>query len=174
MVGLDCLTCSSNEIAKLPYRRDFSLPPVVAGLVTARNKLREHFRSAGLKFTLDGNLVGDIGEAIAAELFGIKLVPVNGTGIDGHAPDGRSVQVKATGTGRGPVFRCLDVRAEHLLFFEFDFDNLSGTVIFNGPERIALAKMPEQWNGQRPVSRVQIRAADALVENEHRLLRVDV
>lgn len=73
----------------------FYLPPVVTELLSARNRLRDHYRSAGLTFTLDGNLVGDIGEAIAAELFGITLSARNGTGIDGHAPDGRSVQVKA-------------------------------------------------------------------------------
>lgn len=158
----------------MPYRREFTLPPVVAELVSARNRLREHYKAANLKFTLDGNLVGDIGEAIAAELFGLKLVPANGTGIDGHAADGRSVQVKATGTGRGPVFRHVDTRADHLLFFDIDFDNLQGEVVFNGPEHIALAKMPEAWIGQRPVSKVQIRAADALVPIEDRLRRVDV
>lgn len=157
----------------MPYSREFSLPPVVAELVAARNRLREHYKAAGLKFTLDGNLVGDIGEAIAAELFGLKLVAANGTGIDGHAADGRSVQVKATGTGRGPVFRHVDTRADHLLFFDIDFENLKGTVIFNGPENLALAKMPEAWIGQRPVSKVQIRAADALVPIEDRLKRLD-
>lgn len=158
----------------MPFRREFALPPVVADLVAARNKLREHYKAAGLKFTLDGNLVGDIGESIAAELFGIKLVPGNGTGIDGHAADGRSVQVKATGTRRGPVFRHVDTRADHLLFFDIDFENLRGEVIFNGPEHVALSRMPEAWIGQRPVSKVQIRAADALVPIEDRLRRVDV
>jgi len=43
------------------------------------------------------NLIGDIGEAVAVELFGLTLSPPNGTDINGHAPDGRSVQVKATG-----------------------------------------------------------------------------
>jgi hypothetical protein len=76
----------------------FSLPPVITDLVVARNRLRDHYRSAALEFTLDGNLIGDIGEAVAAELFGLKLSTRNGTGINGHAPDGRSVQVKATGT----------------------------------------------------------------------------
>jgi hypothetical protein len=97
---------------------DFALPPVITGLVAARNRLRAHYGSVGLRFTFDGNLVGDIGEALAAELFSIKLISRGGTGIDGHAPDGRSVQVKATGTGRGPVFRNVDTRADHLLFFE--------------------------------------------------------
>ena len=63
----------------------------------------------GLHFILDGKLVGDIGEAVAAEMFGLKLVPGGGTGIDGHTSDGRTVQVKATGTGRGPVFRQVDI-----------------------------------------------------------------
>jgi hypothetical protein len=158
----------------MPYRREFSLPPVVTELVVARNRLREHYKSAGLKFTLDGNLVGDIGEAVAAEIFGITLVPANGTGIDGHAADGRSVQVKTTGTRRGPAFRHVDTRADHLLFFDIDFENLRGEVIFNGPEHVALAKMPEAWIGQRLVSKTQIRAADALVPIEDRLKRVDV
>ena len=156
----------------MPYRREFALPPVVADLV-ARNKLRAHYKSAGLKFTLDGNLVGDIGESIAAEIFGVQLVPGNGTGIDGHAPDGRSVQVKATGTGRGPVFRCVDTRADHLLFLDIDFENLKGQVIFNGPEHVALSKMPEAWLGQRPVSKGHIRAADKSVDDGDRLRRID-
>lgn len=158
----------------MPYRRKFSLPPVVAELVTARNRLRTHYGPVGLRFTLDGKLVGDIGEAVAVELFGIRLEPTNGAGIDGHAPDGRSVQVKATGTGRGPVFRCVDTRADHLLFFDIDFETLNGTVVFNGPEYIALAPMPDMWPGQRSVTRAQIRAADAVVAEGDRLLRTDI
>ena len=165
---------TGETIGAVPYRREFTLPPVVTDLVAARNRLREHYKSAGLKFTLDGNLVGDIGEAVAAELFGIELVQANGTGIDGHAADGRSVQVKATGSGYGPAFRHVDTRADHLLFFDFDFGNLKGTVIFNGPEHLALTKMPSAWSGQRSVTKIQIRTADAWVAIEDRLKRVDV
>ncbi|MHA6643692.1 DUF6998 domain-containing protein [Mesorhizobium sp. A623] len=158
----------------MPHRREFTLPPIVTELVAARNKLREHYKTAGLRFTLDGNLVGDIGEAIAAEIFGITLVPGNGTGIDGHASDGRSVQVKTTGTGRGPVFRHVGTRADHLLFFDIDFENLKGNVIFNGPEVVALARMPSSWMGQRLVAKGHIRAADALVDLGDRLRRIDI
>lgn len=61
----------------MPYSREFTLPPVVTELVTARNRLREHYNSASLKFTrnseeissLAGTFVrGDLGEG-GATLF---------------------------------------------------------------------------------------------------------
>ncbi|WP_292498840.1 hypothetical protein [Mesorhizobium sp.] len=68
--------------------KKFKLPPAIADLVAARNNLRAHYQAVlprgasnvDLSFTLDGNLVGDLGEAIAAELFGVRLVE---TKIDG-------------------------------------------------------------------------------------------
>lgn len=50
----------------------FPLPPAIASLIAARNALRSHYReilvargsTVELSFTLDGNLVGDIGEAL--------------------------------------------------------------------------------------------------------------
>lgn len=147
----------------------FDLPPEIRDLISARNQLRKRYAAFGLQFTLDGKLVGDIGEAIAAEMFGIKLTEGNATGIDGFAPDGRTVQVKATGTGRGPVFRHVSTRADHLLFFSLDFETLTGETVFNGPEEIALSLMPDKWSGQRPVSMRTIRHADRQVRDEQRL-----
>ena len=149
----------------------FSLPPVITDLVLARNRLRDHYRSAALEFTLDGNLIGDIGEAVAAELFGLTLSPRNGTGIDGHAPDGRSVQVKATGTNRGPAFRMVDTRADHLLFLVFDLENLKGEVVYNGPEEPVIKLLPTAWVGQKTVSLAQIRRMDAMVREDQRIRR---
>ena len=151
----------------------FKLPPVIAELVLARNRVRDHYNVPGLAFTLDGKLVGDIGEAVAAEMYDLTLTPGGGSGIDGHAADGRTVQVKATGTGRGPVFRRVETRADHLIFIDFDFANLEGEVIFNGPERIALQNMPATWQGQRPVSAVQIRLLNRQVAPEDRLAVID-
>jgi hypothetical protein len=48
------------------------------------------------EFTIDGRLVGDIGEVIAALEYDIKLFDVLRKGHDGQTPDGRLVQVKAT------------------------------------------------------------------------------
>ncbi|MBY5581705.1 DUF6998 domain-containing protein [Rhizobium leguminosarum] len=151
----------------------FSLPSVITELVQARNRIRDHYAVPGLAFTLDGKLVGDIGEAVAAEIFGLNLIPGGGTGIDGVAPDGRSVQVKATGTGRGPVFRQVETRADHLIFIEFDFWSLQGEVVFNGPEHIALQRMPAVWVGQRQVPRSSIRRFNSQVAPEDRLSVID-
>jgi hypothetical protein len=47
-------------------------------------------------FTLDGRLVGDIGEVLAEERYGIKLYPKQKARHDGETEDGRKVQIKAT------------------------------------------------------------------------------
>jgi hypothetical protein len=65
----------------------------------------------GASFALDGNLIGDLGEALANEYFGVRLVERNGAGINGYARDGRIIQVKASATGRGAAFRNTETRA---------------------------------------------------------------
>jgi hypothetical protein len=50
----------------------------------------------GRKFTIDGRLVGDIGEVIAALEYDIVLDLVSQPDHDGTTSDGRRVQVKAT------------------------------------------------------------------------------
>lgn len=156
----------------------FELPDLISDMVRARNIVRDHYQellrvqggTAELSFTLDGNLVGDIGEALAALMFGVRLVNTKSTeGIDGIAPDGRTVQVKTTGTGRGPAFRCIDTRADHLLFFDLDLENCNGQVVFNGPEHYAVQKLPEVFANQRSLTPSQIRHADTLVQEGERL-----
>lgn len=153
--------------------KEFKLPQEIASLVLARNDLRGRFSITGLKFTFDGNLVGDLGEALAAELFGIDLTPARSfEGIDGYAPDGRTVQVKATGTKRGCVFRDVKMHADHLLFFCFDFDALSAKVVYNGPEANIRQHLKSPWVGQKPVQRSRIEYENGLVEDHMRLVAI--
>lgn len=156
----------------------FPLPPVIKELVNARSQLRDHYQAilaergsdARLSFTFDGNLVGDLGEALAVYWFGIRLVKANSVeGFDGYTPDGKTVQVKATGTKRGPAFRPTKTRAEHLIFFELDLDAGMGEVVFNGPERYAFDKLPKIFMNQRSLTAIQIREADKLVLDHERL-----
>lgn len=83
------------------------------------------------------------------------------------------LQVKATGTGRGPVFRNVDAHADHLIFIAFDFEKLEGEVVFNGPEHVALQDMPETWANQRPVSPQRIRVLNEIVSEADRLQIVE-
>lgn len=153
---------------------DFDLPAEIEPLLAARDGLKERYATSGLRFTLDGNLVGDIGEAVAAELFGLELTARCGAAVDAFTPgpSRKTVQVKASGTFRGPAFRKLEVGADHLLFFHFDFDQRRGKVIFNGPESVALSKMPTNWTGQRMVSLKHLRDAQAALSDQDKLLRV--
>jgi len=56
--------------------------------------LRESFPER--EFTIDGRLVGDIGEVIAALVYDIDLDEVSQPDHDGTTSDGRRVQIKAT------------------------------------------------------------------------------
>lgn len=160
----------------------FDLPPVVADLIKARNKLRTHYRevlrnrgdTAELQFTIDGNLVGDLAEAIAVELFGIRLAENRAAeGVDGYAPDGTTtVQIKATCTGRGPAFRQTKTSADQLLFFDFDFESVKGTIVYNGPVRYAVERLPNKFEGQRSLTQGQIRDAETQVKPDERLKRI--
>ncbi|NVJ98701.1 MAG: hypothetical protein HWE25_11145 [Alphaproteobacteria bacterium] len=152
----------------------FDLPDSIARLVIARNQLRNHYinilrereSSVNLRFTLDGNLIGDLGEALAVELFGIQLVNAKSVeGYDGYIPGTqKTVQVKATGTGRGPAFRNTKTHADYLLFFDLDMENAKGSVVYNGPERYARAKLRQPFEGQRSLTAKQIRDAASQIK----------
>jgi len=148
------------------------LPNLIIGLVDARNSLRVHYAPSNLSFTLDGNLVGDIGEALAHEAYGLVLEGRSSEGIDGVAPDGRTVQVKASGTGRGPAFRQTRIGADHLLFFHLDFEACRAEVVYDGPESYVIDLLPANWTGQRMASVPKIRNANLLVTPEQRLPRI--
>jgi len=151
----------------------FELPRVIGALVAAQKAVRAHYNNCGnerLTFTLDGNLVGDIGEALAIEEFGLECTTRNSTGVDGMAGK-RKVQVKATGTGRGPAFRHTKTDADQLLFFQIDFENCRARVVYNGPEKAVRVFLNAPWVGQKTLSMSKIEALDRSVCDHDRLCR---
>ena len=71
------------------------IPEIIRDLFALVHRLREI--CPGRNFTPDGHMVGDLGEAIAAYSYGIKLFEAtNEEAIDGTTPDGQDVQIKAT------------------------------------------------------------------------------
>jgi len=71
------------------------LPPEVAAIYEAADKLAAKYPDC--KFTLDGHLVGSIGEVAAAKHFGLTLYRASHPGHDAVDKTGRDVQVKLIG-----------------------------------------------------------------------------
>jgi len=74
-----------------------ALKLVFDGIRDLRNVYGDAFEQPERKFTIDGRLVGDIGEAIAAVDYGVKLHKNQKEGTDGtFGRNATGVQVKAT------------------------------------------------------------------------------
>ncbi len=66
-------------------------------LLAITKKLRDQYKHLGKQFTLDGKLVGDIGEVLAAEKYGLVLYSDNTPIYDGYEiSTGKQVQIKAS------------------------------------------------------------------------------
>ena len=66
-------------------------------LLAITKLLRDNPKHQGRKFSLDGKLVGDIGEVLAAEKYGLELLPENAYKHDAkEITTGRMVQIKAS------------------------------------------------------------------------------
>ena len=80
------------------------------------------------RFTVDGRLVGDLGEVIAERHYDLLLDEVSQATHDGTTSDGRRVQVKAT-FGNSLTFK---TTPDYFLGFKLYRDG-SYEEIFNGP-----------------------------------------
>jgi len=76
---------------------------IMATLFSAQNALRSlapEFRWAGL-----GNLLGDYGEFVAIEAYGLQKAPAGANGYDARTADGKTVQIKANHAANQIGFR---------------------------------------------------------------------
>lgn len=96
-------------------------------------RLREAFPNRA--FTIDGRLVGDIGEVIAALEYDLTLDPVSQPDDDACCPDGRRVQVKATFKDSLTFKTCPDYYLGFKLYADGHYEE-----VFNGPGRIILER----------------------------------
>jgi hypothetical protein len=128
------------------------IPALVRSLYRIVRKLEGLF--PGRKFTLDGHLVGSIGEVLAAHHYGLELLPASAERHDARASDGRCVQIKATQA------RSIGLRSEPevLLVLQLRGDG-SAEEIFNGPGSLAWSHAGKmQSNGQRSIGVAKLRA----------------
>ena len=118
----------------------------------------------GRKFTLDGHLVGSIGEVVAAYIFDLDLNPASTLGHDATTRDGRNVEIKLT-QGRSVAIRH---EPEHLIVMHRPKGGPI-KIIYNGPGSLAwTAAGKMQKNGQRPISLTRLaRLADEVTPDCH-------
>jgi hypothetical protein len=135
--------------------KDFILPmpSVVYNLWSAQQAVAKHYSATGLKFTLDGRLVGDIAEALVREHFDLLPPKTRTGGVDAVTRSGKTVQVKATGKEKtGAAFTPGKGYADHLFFLRINFEANTATVIYNGPEAPIRKLLPKgKWTGTRTI-----------------------
>jgi hypothetical protein len=122
------------------------VPKLVRELYSIVHQLEGLFPSR--RFTLDGHLVGSLGEVLAADKYDLQLLGASSEVHDARAPDGRLVQVKATQR------RAVGLRAapQHLVVLRL-LTSGQAEEVYNGPGRQAWNKAgPMQKNGQRQIS----------------------
>lgn len=152
----------------MPDNNSFSVVEKIQAIYAITGELEELF--PGRHFTPDGHLVGSIGEVLAAEEYGLELLPASAPVHDAVSQDGRLVQIKATQINRVSI----SSKPDYLLVLRIDNDG-SFQEIFNGKGATvwnATGKMMK--NGQRSISLFKLRSLMAQVPDEDKIKRGEV
>ena len=106
----------------------------------------------GRKFTLDGHVLGSIGEVYAAERYGLSLLKASSEKHDAQSSDGKMVQIKITQTDRVSIYS----EPHYLIVLKMNSDgnieevyngkgsipwNIAGKLQKNGQKSIGLKKL---------------------------------
>ena len=114
--------------------KPITIPDAVRQLLAIVELLRQAYKTQKKQFTLDGRLVGDIGEVLAEEAYDIKLFEDLQKHHDATASDGRLVQIKAT------MQKNLTFPVDHIPLYYIGIQIHSDgtfTEVFNGPGALA-------------------------------------
>ena len=122
----------------------------------------------GRKFTIDGHLVGSIGEVIVAEHYGLELLRNSTETHDAVSTEGKYIQIKATQINRIAI----SSEPDYLIVIKL-FSDGSWKEVYNGPGKPVwdnAGKM--QKNGQRPISLSKLRSLMNSVDKKDMIARV--
>ncbi|MGH7147818.1 MAG: DUF6998 domain-containing protein [Nitrospiraceae bacterium] len=114
--------------------KPITIPDAVRQLLAIVELLRESYKTQKKQFTLDGRLVGDIGEVLAEEAYDIKLFEDLQRHHDATSTDGQLVQIKAT------MQKNLTFPVDHIPLYYIGIQIHSDgrfTEVFNGPGALA-------------------------------------
>jgi len=118
-----------------------ALKSIFSGII----ELHQAFPSKN--FTIDGRLVGDIGEVIAALEYDFELYDVQMADHDGKTSDGRKVQVKATFKNSLTFTTVPDYYLGFKLYEDGNFEE-----IFNGPGHVIY----ERYKHRKGIGKTQL------------------
>ena len=122
----------------------------------------------GRKFTVDGHLVGSIGEVIVAEHYGLSLLPNSTKTHDAVSKEGKFVQIKATQVNGIAI----SSEPDYVIVIKILSDG-SWEEVYNGPGKPVwdnAGKM--QKNGQRTISLSKLRSLMKSVEIRDMIARI--
>jgi hypothetical protein len=129
------------------------------------NQLEELYE--GRKFTLDGHLIGSLGEAYAEENYDITLHQPSAQLHDGYTSDGREVQIKATQGSR--VSLSAEGAPDYLLVLSLDKEGIFAEV-YNGPGEEPFNNAGKtQKTGQRQIGLSKLRELNEGVNDLERI-----
>lgn len=154
---------------------------LIAELYALVGKLDARFARHGRHFTPDGHMVGSIGEALAADMFGLQLMCASNHGYDAVQGD-RRIEIKVTQGSRGILLYAdaayLRAGSEptHLVALKIHPDRaVAGAddwveVIYNGPAMPvwAAANKPSKTS-QQLITLSKLRVMNAAVPDEDRI-----
>ena len=122
----------------------------------------------GRKFTIDGHLVGSIGEVIVAEHYGLELLRNSTETHDAVSTEGKYIQIKATQINRIAI----SSEPDYLIVIKL-FSDGTWEEVYNGPGKPVwdnAGKM--QKNGQRPISLTKMRNLMSSVDRKDTFARI--
>ena len=140
---------------------DKSITKIIQDLFETVRELE--LRYPGRKFSIDGHLLGSLGEVIAAEYYGLTLLPNSYEKHDAKDKQGRMVQIKATQINRIAI----SSEPDYLIVIQITPDG-NWSEIYNGAgSRVWNNAGKMQKNGQRPISIAKLRSLmESVQENE--------
>lgn len=167
--------------AMLAAMTDPTTVELITELYALVGKLEKRFAHHGRRFTPDGHMVGSIGEALAADMFGLQLMDASNHGYDAVQGD-RRVEIKVTQGTKGVLLYAdaahLPSGSEptHLVALKIHPDRAARgasdwvEVVYNGPAMPvwAAASKPSKTS-QQLISLTRLRAMNASVADEDRI-----
>ena len=122
-------------------------------------------RYPGRKFSIDGHLLGSIGEVIAAEYYGLTLLPNSSERHDAKDEQGRLIQIKATQIDRISI----SSEPDYLIVIQITSDG-NWSEIYNGAgSRVWKNAGKMQKNGQRPISIAKLKLLMKSVSDDEKI-----